>query len=138
MIGVYKWGWGDGSENIAFWGWDESLTIFDASAATLVRSDLKTGSVLTQVAAHAVINKVLFSVSAVDFKAKISSTGASCKTAIEGNGSRSVRWSCCDVLESTGWFPHAVSEGILPMKTERSETGAKMSVKGENAKVVKR
>ncbi|MBI5827655.1 MAG: hypothetical protein HZB22_08010 [Deltaproteobacteria bacterium] len=20
-IGIYKWGWGDGSENVAFWGW---------------------------------------------------------------------------------------------------------------------
>lgn len=20
-IGIYKWGWGDGNENAAFWGW---------------------------------------------------------------------------------------------------------------------
>lgn len=138
MIGVYKWGWGDGSENIAFWGWVESLTTYDARAAALVRSDMRTGSVLSQVASRAVINEAFAGISAVDFKTKISSTGAPCKTLIEGNGSRSVSRSCRDALESTVWFPHAVIEGVFPMKKERAETGAKMSVQGENAKVVKR
>lgn len=140
MIGIYKWGWGDCSENTAFWGWLESLLTRGDAPASIARVDLKPNSVLEDKAQRVVMDTP-FACSPADYlKAKSSAvavTGMG-KTVFSESGVKSVKWTGSCYIDSAGQVPHKVSGGPYTAKTTRGEAAVKASAQKDSAKAIKR
>lgn len=138
MIGIYKWGWGDCSENTAFWGWLESLLTRGDAPASIVRVDLKPDSVLGDKAPGVVMDSTFASSLADYLKVKTSTVAVTGKTVFSESGVKSVKWTGSYYIDSAGQVPHKVSGGLYTAKTARGEAVVKASAQKDSAKAVKR
>lgn len=138
MIGIYKWGWGDGSENTAFWGWLESLLRQGDAPASIVRGELKPNSVLGDKAPRVVMGTPFACSLADDLKVKTSTGAVTGKTVFLESEAKSVKWEGFYYTDHAGPVPQKVSGDIYTAKSTVGEAAVKTSGLKDKAKAVKR
>ena len=91
MIGVYKWGWGEGSENTAFWGWVEGLMGRGNATASIVKGEIRQNSVLWRRRPGLVMESRSGCTVAESYEVKTSTKAVSGKTVVSGSWAKSVK-----------------------------------------------
>ena len=137
MIGVYKWGWGEGSENTAFWGWVEGLVARPYPVAFIVRGEIRQNPVLGRTNPGVVMESRLGCTVAGSFNVKTSTKAVSGKTVVTGSRAKSVTHEPFFPLVRPAQVTAKSSAGLYTGGPAREETPVKSTVEKASAKTVK-
>lgn len=138
MIGVYRWGWGDESENIAFWGWVENLLARGDAPAAIVRSEFKPSTVLCNKARMVVLDNARTRSIFGEPKVKASTGAVTGKAVFSGSGVKTVKWTGSCSTGRVDRVPLKVTGGLYKAKSTRDEPAVKSTCRKDSAKAVKK